>query len=308
MLFSKLKKSDRTNIILSFAAAVLAVLFIASFFKTTDRTKKDSVKSAVINEKYKEKITSFSISSESENDENGKIEIVKNDELNGFGGADILWTIQKNGVSIPAEQKTVSSFLNELIKIRNMYKISDKISENLSFFSEKTTLRYFYSAESADFFDVIFGGHDFSGNQRYLMSGRFSGIYETDTSLDVYLNSSVQFWSEPYIISRQVLGNIKNDDIQGFYVKKEGEKVFSKSDFPEKLLELRHGGIAEKLPQKEDESVLELKIELGNKKSIEYKIFKTGNDSFSVLADYGIYTACYKISSWTYKSMSEMML
>ena len=301
---SKLDKADKINIILFCSASLLLFFYVLSFFKTSDRTKKDSLKSELINEKYGSKICAFEFSKGS-GQEDQSLRLVKENDL---------WFIKNKKNYLPADRKIVETFINELIKVRNMYKISDKKSSDFLFSeSERDVfhLRYFYSQNKEDFFDIYFGDHDFSGSLRYITSGKFNAIYEIDTALDIYLTSSVQFWSEKYIISREILGKINSKDIQTFYVKNDLDSPFIKKDFPEKLLELRHGGIADKsLTEMNDRDVeLEFYFELGNKTSPSFKIFKSDNEGvYYIFADYKTFKTGYKISSWTYKSISDMIL
>ena len=82
-----------------------------------------------------------------------------------------------------------------------------------------------------------------------------------------------------------------------------------KKDFPAKLLELRHGGFAENFDEDENKNVLNCYIVLGNKKEIYFSVYETSSESYyNIKAEYGNYTAYYKISAWTYKSIREMML
>lgn len=301
MPFSKLKSLNKTDRIFFIIAVILTVTYFLSFLRTTDKSKKNGVKSALVNEKYLPSISRF---------------IIKGDNILSIQNNGKFWTITENnsGNSIPADEKIINNFLSELTTIRNMYKISDKNNSKSNFSlsdGSEITLRYYYSDKAEDFYDIIFGGHDFSNNSRYIMSGKNTAVYEIDTNLDSYITTSVQFWSEPFIISSsaaELKNGIKETDVQAFFCN-EGESPLLKKDFPAKLLELRHGGIAENFEEAENKNILNFNIQLGNKKDIYFSVYETSNESYyNIKADYGNYTAYYKISAWTYKSIREMML
>lgn len=299
MPFSKLKSLNKSDKILFLIAVFLLITYFLSFSRTTDKAKKNGIKSALVNEKYLPQITHFIIKGNS----------VLNFEFNGN-----FWTIKENNsdFSVPADSDIVNSFLSELASVRNMYKISDKNSSYTNYAltdGTETTVRYYTSKNSDSFFDIIFGGHDFSNNSRYIMSGKHTAVYEIDTSLDTFITTSIQFWSDPYIISSRPAGfpkGISLSDVQSLYFAFNNEPL-RKIDFPAKLLELRHGGFCTSIDSSEE--ILEFYIELGNKKEIHFTIYQTDSESYyDISADYGDYTAYYKISAWTYNSIKEMML
>lgn len=299
--FSKQKSLNKTDKIFLLIAVILTVTYFLSFLRTTDMSKKNGVKRALVNEKYLPSISRF---------------IIKGDNVLSIQYNGTFWTITENnsGKSIPADEKTINIFLTELTKVRNMYKISDKNNSKTNYSlsdGSEITLRYYYSDKAEDFYDIIFGGHDFSNNSRYIMSGKNTAVYEIDTGLDTYITTSVQFWSEPFIISSlaaELKNGIKETDVQAFYCN-EGEAPLLKKDFPAKLLELRHGGFAENFDEDENKNVLNCYIVLGNKKEIYFSVYETSSESYyNIKAEYGNYTAYYKISAWTYKSIREMML
>ena len=138
-----------------------------------------------------------------------------------------------------------------------------------------------------------------------MMTGENTKVYEIDSSMDVYLTTSIQSWTEPYIISRQILST---QDIQR-----------SNAKDTEKLLELRHGGLPS---QAECEAIInqkpltDIQIENGDKTSITLQIFSAENDNnYIVKTSYfkpdsktAIYSSYSKISSWTYNKIKETTL
>lgn len=284
---------------------------------------REKVKTALVNQKYRSSISFITLQ-----DAAGSI------ELNNYKG---FWTIQRlsdytssqfqNLPSIPAAPERVNNFLSELIKIRNLYKISDKINKNSSLgLNNGTEFHITYSitdgtGAAEGLRELIFGNQDFSFTSRYLMTGESSQVYEADGSLDSYLTTSIQSWAEPYIISRSALTAdiqrvsviFKNPDNQDII------KTGKISD-REKLLELRHGGLpelAELTRSLNQNSLAELQIENGDKSRIILEIYQNPlqEGSYIIKADYfrsdsasAFYTAYLKISSWTYSKIREITL
>ena len=144
------------------------------------------------------------------------------------------------------------------------------------------------------------------------MTGESTQVYEIDDSMDSYLTTSIQSWTEPYIISRQIVST----DIQTINRKADIENK-------EKLLELRHGGLPELseltalIINENQNPETELAIENGDKSRILLEIYKSVNDetSYIIKADYykpdsksAFYTSWLKISSWTYNKIKEITL
>ncbi len=306
-MLKKINDSTKNKILL-IITALLAVLYILSFtqvFSSKDRREK--LKTSLVNPKYKETISSFELS-----DAAGTLEIEKKGSF---------WTAD----SIPVSSERIENLISDLTTIRNLYKISDKITKNSTFGLTNGTefhLRYF---TDTGFPDLVFGNQDFSLSSRYMMTEKSTQVYETDDSFDKYLTTSIQSWSEPYIISRQVLGHINQKDIQTINITEaENGRVikYSKLSDTEKinsLLELRHGGTAGINSEKVllADSLMTLIIELGNKKSIILEIYdeKSPNEtSYLVKSEYKNeagkteYTGLCKISGWTYNKIKEITL
>ncbi len=306
-MLKKINDSTKNKILL-IITALLAVLYILSFtqvFSSKDRREK--LKTSLVNPKYKETISSFELS-----DAAGTLEIEKKGSF---------WTAD----SIPVSSERIENLISDLTTIRNLYKISDKITKNSTFGLTNGTefhLRYF---TDTGFHELVFGNQDFSLSSRYMMTEKSTQVYETDDSFDKYLTTSIQSWSEPYIISREVLGHINQKDIQTVNITEaENGRVikYSKLSDTEKinsLLELRHGGTAGINSEKVllADSLMTLIIELGNKKSIILEIYDENSPnetSYIVKSEYKNeagkteYTGLCKISGWTYNKIKEITL
>ena len=309
------------NKILLLITAVLLAFYLISFTKSCSmqsQDKREKIKTALVNPKNKEKISQIELS-----DATGNLCLINH---NGLWQLLIQNDSENQEIVFPAAKDRVENLIENLIKVRNLYKISDKISNNNSFGLTNGTefhLKY-YVDES--FYELIFGNQDFSLSARYLMTGKNTQVYEINTELDVYLTTSLQNWAEPYLVSKNVFGSKVLNDIQKISVisNENGKKTLrSISDF-QKFLELRHGGIAtnisEVLQAKSGECVMKINIELGNKDFLELEFFENDEDSsegnsflaktqyFKSSSEKAFYTFYSKISHWTYNKINEMTL
>ena len=312
-------KITKNSKILIAVAAILAILYLLSFTKSCSSSdKREKVKTALVNQKYKESIKEIFLQ-----DATGSLKLTNE-------GA--FWTVARitesqNGplqlrIDLPASQERINNLLEELTKIRNLYKISDKINKNSSLgLANGTEFHIRYTCDDNTFRELIFGNQDFSLSSRYMMTGENTQVYEIDSSLDTYLTTSVQNWTEPFIISRQVL----TTDIQSIAVTftdetnhKSLNKIDGNSAEANKLLDLRHGGLPtndQVLDIKDTQITLKLEIENGDKTSIKLNIkpFDSG-ETYLVEGLYydsegwQIYNSYSTISSWTYNKIKEITL
>jgi len=310
---SKTNKLSKENKILLLTAIFLASLYIISFKSSAFSDKREKLKTSLVNPKYKDNISKIELY-----DSMNSLEINKRDNF---------WTVQysndnnSDNYSLPADEDRVNKLLENLTTIRNLYKISDNISENSSFGltdGREFHIRYYYDS---DFHELIFGNQDFSLSSRYLMTEKSSRVYECDSSLDKYLTTSIQSWAEPYIISRLVFSGLKAADIQTVSVTSSANespaKYLKLNDVEKinKLLELRHGGPAENSP--DNKEILNIQLDLGNRNSITLDFYNSGSsdeelyvvkNQYINASGYKVYTSFSKISGWTYRRIREIML
>lgn len=323
----------KKKLIISFVIiSILLITYIASFFKSTDKRK--AINTSLLNTKYLPLINELYISQGDK-----AIQIVKK---NG------IWFLNELSGSIPVEDKRVDDFLKELSKTRTAYKIAGKAkgiggtggtggaekqldSYGLTDGSE-LVLRYYFdepqesntdsATGSGNFYELIFGNHDFSGTSRFFMTGKSAVVYEIDSSLDKYLSTSPQIWYDPYIVSKTIQTKLSYKDIQRIKVDFEGKtsilttKTESFSEKTSKLLDLRHGGLLEY------ESIgspqMTITLEKGDTSQIIISIYQTAKDSeYNVEVEHsgafasdkaGAITVRTKISLWTYNKIKEIML
>ena len=309
-------KKEKINIILIATSIVLFFTYILSFTNFSSTDKRKLVKSALVNNKYIDSINRFELSQ-------GEQKITLSKEK--AGGGDVWFILAENNTKIlPADKELVNNFLFKLTKVVNMYKISDKISQNNSFgLTDSTTfcLKYYFS--DSEFQQIFFGNLDFSNSFRYLMSGKTTTVYQVENTIDTFLNTKIQFWAEPNIISKQII-NISPDSIQKITLSKNSKtKSFSsqQKNFREKcfdLLELRHGGIPtpEEFQLINNQNLSKIFIENGNKSTVELSLFNLDtdskiNNSVIIKTEYIFENSknqtYSKISNWTYKKILEIL-
>ncbi len=329
------EKIITSNKILLLITIILTLLYVLSFTKSCSLAdKREKVKTALVNQKYRETINSIILQ-----DSTASIELSNKEgfwtlqnlsaSASDFYSGDFNYSVK---LSIPADSQRVKSFLDELIKVRNLYKISDKINKNSSLGLTNGTefhIKYSYKSPDSDqeaFRELIFGNQDFSLSSRYMMSGENTQVYEIDSSLDIFLTSSLQSWAEPYIISRNA-ASLTYTDLQSLSVSffdEKGHKSLKKiqmtEDSARKLLDLRHGGCPsqeEVSDTESEENQMEIEIEIGDKShiSLAIKALKSQESTYLVQTSYfkpdsksAFYSSSSKISGWTYNKIKEITL
>ncbi len=299
------------NFILGFINLFLLILFFVSFnSRFTNKDTSEIIKTELINEKNVNSITKIQFSQG-----NKKLFLIKNDDFW------ILKTDENSKNAMPGDTVKIEKFITDFASLRNIKKLSNKISEKNNYgFDDINSFKIRYFIDDDNFSDLIFGGQDFSLSSRYLMVSNKATVFELDDSLDSYLDLSIQQWSEPTIISKNVLGNVDETDIQSITITENGTNfIYTKNttdDFftkANKLLELRHGGLGEYVSSVN--SVKDIKIEFGNKEWVTLSFYNsTEEKEYIIVSQYYIeainkkYYYTSKISSWTYNRINEIML
>ncbi len=299
------------NFILGFINLFLLILFFVSFnSRFTNKDTSEIIKTELINEKNVNSITKIQFSQG-----NKKLFLIKNDDFW------ILKTDENSKNAMPGDTVKIEKFITDFASLRDIKKLSNKISEKNNYgFDDINSFKIRYFIDDDNFSDLIFGGQDFSLSSRYLMVSNKATVFELDDSLDSYLDLSIQQWSEPTIISKNVLGNVDETDIQSITITENGTNfIYTKNttdDFftkANKLLELRHGGLGESISS--FNSVKDIKIEFGNKEWVTLSFYNsTEEKEYIIVSQYYIeainkkYYYTSKISSWTYNRINEIML
>lgn len=289
---------------------VLFTLYIFSFFiQCSHQDKREAFTTALINKKNVNEINKIQLTQE-----NKSLYLIKKGEL---------WTLSYDVNShffIPANVELIDSFINELAKVRKLYKISDSLPKKNNFMLENDgffSLKYWYGTN--DFSQLIFGAEDFTKTSRYLMTAKNTKVYQIDNSLEKYFSVSTQVWAEPYIISKNICKSISPQNIQKIVLKDfDKTKILTSFDsnffsYSSKLLELRHGGIST-FDTTQTNSISEIMLELGDKSTVQIKVFPTNSEGeLCVKLIYNIeiptkksYSYQVKISKWTFNSLIDI--
>ena len=286
-----------SNSRLLFTAIFLFLLYLLSFFMNTGMKRK-ALKTALINPKYKSEITNITLSYKGES----LILEKKND----------FWFVKAYEDSpylLAAENECVENFIGELIKIRNLYKISDRLPESNNFGFEKDHCFYIKCNYNDTFSEFYFGNQDFSEVFRFFMTGKNTKVYQLDSSFEKYLSVSENFWCQKTIISKSLCKISSYEDLQS--VSLNGKKITSQNEdftsYCKNLLDLRHGGsiiaVSDLKAILSSECLARLSIELGNKNSISLKVYEIPreNQEYALFVNYdnSKIQCLYKISGWT---------
>lgn len=277
----------------------LLLLYVFSFIKPKDNRK--SITSALVNNKNVESIKSFILT---EDDQQLIIEKLGD-----------CWFVNQN---LACDTIKINRFIDNLVSIRKMYKLSDKKTDYLSYGlsdNDAFSVKYNFGENKQE--EILFGKEDFSGTSKYLKTTKSDTVFEIDNSLNVYLSTSASSWYDPLIVSQNILGKIKAESIQRIRIENNGNSQIKDQSWTNwnenvnKLLELRHGG--ERITQNKSQD-LQLILELGNKNQIEIIIYNTDFEGeYNVEVKYyetsgKSYETKQKISLWTYNKIKEIML
>lgn len=293
--------NNLSNKKLSVILVLLVALFLLSFTGIFKAESRRTVKTALLNPKYKDELFS--------------IELTHGTDAVFLEKKDGIWRVKHNSLNFytVTAQNRVEDFINELIKVVTLYKISDNLSEKNAFGlnSDKTfRIKCSYGSSFSEYF---LGNQDFTRSYRYLMTGKNTKVYQIGDEIEKYLTVSLLFWTEPELISKSLVQGLSANSVQRVEIQEFSSGVVSaakiltplSTDFSEyvnSLLDLRHGGIFDSGNPEGGERVLSLTLETGDKNQIFLDAFATNDEGvFALKVFYKEYdfTATLKISAWT---------
>ncbi len=280
---------DRINILLSGSVLFLLIIYLLSFvFSDKEISKKTLVSTSLMNPKY----------------------MAETDYLELSAGEETLVIIRKNGIwfcgkseggnsfYVPCRSEKIEEFLSQLSSRKNLEKIMVK-NNQLSDFGLDEENRFYvsYYADSRAL-GISFGDSDFSDSGRYVKSSENDDVYLADKSFDKFLYISLNQWSDPYLVSKNLGKEYKESDVMtsGF----------------DGILELRHGGISTYIPDENSLPDKKIKLEMGDTSSFTFSFYKIpSQNDFHVSVEYknpfgknmDSITYGVKISEWTYKKI-----
>lgn len=301
---------NKSIIIIWISSIILLFTFCISFINSNNKETRKPLKTSLLNPKNITKVNEFYIG-----DANREVYLVKN----YFG----IWEITNNSFGkINCDSNKVTTFIQDLSNIINIYKISEK-NNSSSYGLEgksKNTVYLSYTLDDGNKTNLTFGNYDFSEKYRYF-SNDGNSVYEISNVIDKYLTTAVQSWAEPEILGKSVLNSRTYKDIQTIYLQSEfNTKRLYNSDSQEfndyvlSLTELRHGGFPSS-EQQEDKPETSIILEFGDKTELQMNIYATNDQNEFILklnyddtVNKTVINNTMKISNWTYSKIKTSKL
>lgn len=320
-------KKINKNLFLIIAVILLSLLYGISFIKTKNTRK--SIKTVLINGKYLNSIKSIEITQ-------GEKSINIKKQKKHYLYQPEVWIITNDlNQTISADQQKVNNFIKNLCTVREVYEVAEKIDTENDHFGllKDSAIHINYEYDDNSFNEIIIGDKNFAQTGRYLMSGKSVKVYEIDDFLEPYLYTSLLQWADPDIISKNVLKDFKEENIQQIQIRNRWSLPHNQmvdagntKDFSEKvhkLLQFRHSGFAEVEEPDFDEHSKAIFLYMGNKdriniyfypykKNIEdnlsyyVKIMYEEHNSEEGYATRNVLIESKTISKWTYDAINDL--
>ncbi len=300
-----------------------AIIFTLSLiFPTGKKNAQKTVKSAILNPKYKDDLSEIKIT-------------VSNDSILIKKYEDLWLMTKKNGdeeTSTLADSAIINSLVEKAIKIQNMYKISDKKSnfDALKVTESNSTSISFIGKDNKLYTKVHFGYKNSLLNRIALRAENSNSVFEAENLFDQYLNCDINYWAD---------GLILNEASNPLYITFSDEKTDLKtsetnasfSETKKTLTSLRHGRILHKGDLKNMSFESKLIMQNGDGRIVKIYFYKenaskirgtkTENDEGSYFYTRSFIPspldskeraealkkddALYEISSWTYERIKS---
>ena len=319
-----MKKIDRLLLKLLAASAILFLFSLA--FSNKGKSAQKSVESAILNQKYKNEVAEIEIT---EKDEAGSESIT----LAQHGD---LWLLTKKDESTNSEfctladKKIINSLIENAIKIRKVYTISDRTADydSLGLGEKNATTLTFRKNDGTLFTKVHFGHADSLKNRIFIRSERSKTAYECENDFQQYLTTKTNYWSEGEIFSEiknpakitLILNEGSEASAQKTLVLDEKSDNFTSKAHA--LLSLRHGTILSEEVTTNAIKIAELTAQDGNGRIARIAFFEKTENAFGEEAEqsyfytksvtpseidsaetrFAFYSehAAYEISAWTF--------
>lgn len=292
----------KNNIVFKYAAVVLIALYALSFIPAVRRGNSEKfIQSALLNKKYENTLTEIQISQ-------------KGSRIRLFRRSDDVWEGGREETVFPVDNEQIGKLIDKLIKVRNMYKISDSREKWPNFsLTEQSAVVFEYKNSDNMSTKLYFGGQNFDKTRRYLRTENRITSYEIDSDMDAFLTAKESFWYDPYIIPRNAASASSSESIQG--VRINGISYTKKDEgFEEncrKLTELRHGELS--AVPKGGKPLYAIEVECGDGLYVHMQVYEA--DEGKILAysftdtltgkkydyDYSV-----MVSGWTFGRIEEL--
>lgn len=279
-------KSSKLNSFLIATTFISFLLCILSFI-TVKKGERSAVKSALLNPAYKDKVQALIIQS--------------TEDIITLRNENNWWTCEKQGIYTYADTKTIENLISNLTKLRNLYKISDRIDAKVSLNLTDDTARIVTVIDNrGNSVSKLYFGFDDSLTSRINTSTERGKVsYETEDDISPYLKTDLNFWTIPEIF---------------FAVKNPSNLSLSKNDL-HTLKSLRHGKIHSSIKLPVDctrvNSVL-IKGQYNISQKIDFYFHQTvdGPEYFytqNIEPEIINNNAVFEISQWTYDRITKLL-
>ncbi|WP_294429981.1 DUF4340 domain-containing protein [uncultured Treponema sp.] len=306
---------------------VSIILFALSLVFSPERANSQKAEeSAVLNQKYRNEVRKIVISRKNADSTDELLEMTRHGDF-------YLLSDMDSKITCLANSKLISSLLENAVKIRKFYRLSQKSSDAEKFLTDESSsiVVSFYASGEEPVSKIYFGAEDALKNRIYLRSHKSNVVYECENDFHQYLNTELDYWAEG-----KIFAEAENPVQIGFEILSENEKlpetkkIDEKSgDFQKKsayLLELRHGKIVDMIPSSAKKiSVLsvysgngrisrldfyEVKNGMGEEEQESYFYTKSvipsqidgQENSFAFYSE----NAVYEVSAWTFGRICDL--
>lgn len=308
--------------IYSFAPLIICILlflfYLLSFTSLiSGRNAEKKITSAILNKKYENTVH--------------KIEIHALDQTVLLFRNKTIWSgiITINGIqntSVFSVDKTkIESFIKLLIRLRDMYIISDNSRDLISFKSQNNNNCYIAVYGNSDnLYTKIYYIRNISPfNRLTFLTDNAKALYQTEDDFNTCLGSGMETWCDPFIIPRTVFDLAAGKNLQRLFFDG-AEKSITVSDIPA-ILDLRHGEIFYGKINADQKHISTLRIELGDTSVIKLDFYcSSGNKKDnSYICDYIFYPGVFfpenlrreindlhyqvRLSDWSYHSLLSLL-
>lgn len=279
-------KLRRTDVFLIFAASISFIVFCISF-AATERMRPKPVESALLNPSARDKISLAII-------QDSALHIV----LKSVNGK---WLCESNGVTVSADTKLVSSFLEKLSKIRKMYKISDRkdTMSELGLKDEDAKSVVLLDSEGKTAVKLCFGQENALTSRIAVASSGGKVSYETENDISSYLSADINFWAAPEIffaIRNPSNLNLSDADLHTLLSLRHG-KILARANLP---LDAEKAGSVTLMGQYNASQRVDFYRNAANGINEYYYIQEFFPDALD-------FNALYEISEWTYSRIMGLL-
>lgn len=309
----------KLNKVLFIIAVISSIFFVLSFFFSKTKASAPKVtKTAFLNPKYEEAVTSITIGTK-----NAWLVLDKNNKINGFWFAhNEFFDESGNLISVSkttlADSKLVKTLLSNSSKIRNIRKISDKKSdfEKLELSPSNSTWIVFSDAEKS-LSKIFFGISDSLSKTRTFCTNppknrifpkeNSVSAYETEDNLSQFLTTDIDYWADGEIFSE-----IESPETIKFSYPEKNIDFSMNSSSPDfasishSILSLRHGKVQD---FSKSEKIAELRVYDGSSKITTIEFFKADSVYFlkktHISEYYEPFYDSFEISEWTFNRIVE---